>query len=208
MKFLDRKKNMRGSLTIEAALIVPIITFLILIVIFFSITIYSMIYASMVVDNATTNIVSRWNDSESANSFHALDMYRSYNRSSLIADINNTVTNEINLKIPVTVDTNVSIEDNWGVFWDYVTINVTCDFKMPLEGMFRLFNSDGKITKVYRRNIQISNSTEGLRVVKYAGNMADSIMKIAQWKFPDGTVARNLMDIVEKVKEGFSEYFN
>lgn len=201
------KEKMKGSLTIEAALIIPFITFLILIIIFISITVYSMLYSSMVINNATTNIVSKWNGSNGTGGFHALDMYKSSDRNSLISEIENVIEKEIDLKIPITVDTNVNIYDGWTVFYDHVTIEVTCDFKMPFEGMFRLFNSDAKLSKKYRKNIQIANSAEGLRVVNYAGNLAESIQQIIKWKLPDGSTVRNIMDVIEKVKEGFGEYF-
>ncbi|WP_294353517.1 hypothetical protein [uncultured Clostridium sp.] len=201
------KEKMKGSLTIEAALIIPFITFLILIIIFISITIYSMLHSSMVINNATTNIVSKWNGSNGTGEFHALDMYKSSDRNSLISEIENVIKKEIDLRIPITVDTYVDIYDGWTVFYDYVTIEVTCDFKMPFEGMFRLFNSDAKLSKKYRKNIQIANSAEGLRVVNYAGNLAESIQQIIKWKLPDGSTVRNIMDVIEKVKEGFGEYF-
>lgn len=207
MNLTEKKESMKGSLTIEAALIIPFITFLVLIVIFFTVTIYSMLYSSMVINNATNNLVTRWNDRESTGEFHALSMYRGINRSSLVAEIENTIKDEIDLRLPVTVNTQVSINDDWGVFWNYVTVEVKCDFQMPLSGMFRLFNSDGKVSKTYRRNVQIANSTEGLRVVKFAGNLADSITQMVKWKFSDGSTVGSIIDIIEKIKEGFSGYF-
>ena len=207
MDFNSKKNGMKGSLTIEAALIIPFITFLILAIIFISITIYSMLYSSMVINNATTNIVSKWNGSNGTGEFHALDMYKSSDRNSLISEVKNVIEKEIDLRIPITVDTDVNINNGWTVFYDYVTIEVTCNFKMPFEGMFRLLSSDAKLTKKYRKNIQIANSAEGLRVVNYAGNLAESIQQIIKWKLPDGSSVRNIMDVIEKVKEGFNEYF-
>lgn len=207
MNLRKKKEEMKGSLTIEAALIIPLITFLILIVTFFTITIYSMIYSSMVINNATNSLVTRWNDRDNTGGFHASSMYSGINRNSLVSEIENVIKDEIDLKLPITVNTQVSIDDSWGVFWDYVTVEVKCDFEMPFGGLFAMFNSDGKVSKVYRRNVQIANSTEGLRVVKFAGNLADSITQMVKWKYPDGSTVGSFIDIIEKVKEGFSEYF-
>lgn len=196
------KEKMKGSLTIEAALIIPFITFLILIIIFMSITIYSMLYANIVINSSTNDISNRWNGNFSNNNFHAFNMYKGSNRDSLKAEIENVIKENIDLRIPVKVNTEVSVNDNGTIFWDNVSIDVKCDFEMPFSGMFAMFGSYNKMTKVYTKNLKIANSAEGLRVMYYAKNLGRSLKEF----IPNGSKLEEFIDIIENVKEGFDAY--
>lgn len=195
-------KNKKGVLTIEAALIMPLVIYIIFLMIFMFLLIYSRVYVSLSVDHVAAEVTSQWYSrnsdfdtvKDSKNSIIAAAFETAMSNSKKIDVVKTKLKNRIDSEsgsrgVPIKVDFSSDVSISNYIVGQSMTIKTTCKYTLPIAGVFRLLglSGDGTMTDTTTKIVHLSNNEANMRTIKYAS----------------GLIKKNYDEILSKIKEKF-----
>lgn len=171
-------KKSKGVLTLEAALIMPLIIYVVLIMIFLSMLIYSRIYVALSTNNVVLTVSRDWYSMETKGGLVGgmLGTKEAIKGKELL--IENAIKEKIQKGTLMEVEIeNVSAKQSGFIIGDKLKVEVTTKYKLPLPGIFKLFGNDGTISDSYKKEVKLSNTEANMRAVSYAKSIVERINK-------------------------------
>lgn len=204
-------KKSKGVLTLEAALVMPVVIYTMFLMIFLSLLIYTRIYVAISVNKATAIATAYWYDSNSP-------IYNKENNgSSIIANAIGTIGSshikEDNIKALVEekidaapmniVKSKVSVDSKNYLIYNNLIVDVECTYKPPLAGLFKLFglSKDGTISDTFRKEVKLSSTEENMRAITYIGKLINKATEDGKIQDAIEGAGNSIDSATEKVKE-------
>ena len=170
-------RKSRGVLTLEAALVLPIVICTMFLMIFLSLFVYTRLYIAISVNHVASIATAYWYDSNSE--LYTVD--NNYN--SVIANALGTIGSKqvkidnLKKKIEKRIDTapmnivskDVTVEAKSYLIYNKLLIKVECTYELPLGGLFDLLGltEDGKLKDKFSKEIKFSSTEENMRLIAY-----------------------------------------
>lgn len=186
-------KKSKGVLTLEAALIMPLIIYVVLIMIFLSMLIYTRTYVSLSTNYIVSTMTNDWYSIETKGGLIGGLFGTKSALQEKKAAIEKMIVDKINSGAPMSVESKVDVDPTSYLIGDRLEIKVEAKYKMPLPGLFKMFglaDSEGKVTDTYTKVVRLSNAESNMRVISYG---KDLISRISEKLDLDG--------ILSKIKE-------
>jgi hypothetical protein len=223
MKKTTIKVYNRGSFTVEAALIFPMIFLIIAALIFLCMMLYQQVYMKAAIDYAANRGAAIWSnplkgiDDGAVNKkdlgkgglyWQIYDFHKEDKKSSLKAYLKGTSTkssyiNKYNIINPSSQDISVDLEDF--IVYKKLEITAVSKYKMPFGGILKLFGSDGYYTIKSEANAVLNEPVEFIRNTDFILDVERELEE----KHPDlkkaGDSVRGIMNDVLK---GVSKFFD
>ena len=207
----------KGSLTIEAAFIVPMVT---CVMIFLSILLYSRCYAQIIVDNCLNRVSSSWYGVEDRLAVDNNVAGRAESIGYVLSQITTSTTNEarkqrlkeeitnsIEHGSPMKVNVDVDLDAQSSIFSETVNVSVTCKYKLPMKGIFGIFqvgDSEGNIEEVIKRNITVASSEGQSRAYSFTKKKLIGLFKTVVGE----DAIEKFNDSIEVIKDGFDQFID
>lgn len=210
-------KNPKGSLTVETALIFPLIVYGILLMIFLILLTFSRIGAAISVNRVCNEITGTYFDAYGRYGAYAnsgpsggiiteaiAEAFTGTNRKEDV--IKEVLEKEIARNSPIKLEVDVSKVDakNY-ILWQQVDMEIKVKYPLILAGVFQVFGADdryndGKFEETHVRHVVVSSTESNIRTIDYLGD------KIAQ--LYDGSNFKNKFDtLIGDIKEKIASIF-
>lgn len=171
-------KKSKGMLTIEAALVMPLVIYIVFIMISTFLFIYTRVYVALstnhVVNIATAQWYSTGSDFDVSTTGGSI-IGQAIGLSSSTSKKEEIIEEKIIEKIKKGSPMKVDIKDVDAKTFNYLigqrlSIKVSCDYKLPVAGVFRIMgiSKTGTITDTYERNVNLANTEDTRRMITYA----------------------------------------
>ena len=173
------KKN-KGLLTIEAALVMPLVIYIVFIMISVFLFVYTRVYVALSTNNVVAQATTQWYSTGS-------DFDSSSDGGSIIGQaigignsskakeekVEQKIKDIVKQAAPMKVDLDVKVESSNHIIGQKLDIEVTGTYTLPLGGLFKLIgvSEDGTITDVYKRTANLSNAEDNIRMIDYASDV-------------------------------------
>lgn len=203
-----RKK--KGSITIEAALIVPLVTAMLIVLIFFGILGYSRVIASVIINDTANKISSTWNsnsgefskyiESEGGNSSKARALYFSSDAEAAEGKVRDYLVGEIERSLPIKPTVSAEVKRSNYLIAESFHLEVSCIYSFPFESMFRFIGMENIINDKYNKGIVVSDSVGNMRTIKYAKGLVGRVMD----NLEGSSVMTKIQEVMNKVKSKFN----
>lgn len=179
-------KKAKGMLTIEAALVMPLVIYIVFIMISLFLLIYTRTYVAISTNYATSLATAQWYSRDSV-----FDLSNSKG-GSVIGDAIGTafsngkkesaleeiIENKIQNATPVKItNLKVSADAKNYIIGQKVEVTVDATYNLPVSGLFKLMgiSKDGTITDTYTKIINITNTEDNIRTITYAKSLLNKI---------------------------------
>ncbi|MGL5477909.1 MAG: hypothetical protein ACRDCB_02505 [Clostridium sp.] len=218
MKFKNKSK---GSITVEAAFIVPMITCILILIIFMGILLYSKFYASVSVNNSISRASASWygvedeiaNTDEYGNPVKGSEslgyVLAGINTSKSVESKLNALKKDIKNKIekgsPMKVNVEVTTNRNSAVILDNIQVKVVCKYRLPMKGVFGIFqvgDEKGNVQEVIERSVSISSSENNTRTYTFTKKMLVEIVEL----FAGEDLVTKFKEIIGGIKDAFNNF--
>lgn len=175
-------KKSKGMLTIEAALVMPLVIYIVFIMIFTFLFIYTRVYVALSTNHVMAQATAQWystgsdfDTTKSGGSIigQALSMSLSTDKKEQI--IEEKIRTKVENGSPMKVDLGVNVKTSNYIIGQKVKIEVEGKYKLPLSGIFKLMGitKDGTITDTYKRTLNLSNTEDNIRTITYASKLVN-----------------------------------
>lgn len=193
---MKNMKKSKGMLTIEAALVMPLVIYIVFIMIFTFLFIYTRVYVAISTNYGTSLATAQWYSRGSE-----FDVSNTKGGSVIGEAIGTAFSNDkkedvlkeiIEKKIlsgtPMTINPlNIKVDAKNYIIGQKVEVTVDATYKLPLSGLFKLMgmSKDGTVTDVYTKTINITNTEDNIRTITYAKSLleksdVDGLLKKAE----------------------------
>lgn len=175
-------KKYKGVLTLEAALIMPLVIYIVILMIMVSLLIYNRVFVALTTNHAVTQATSGWYDLESDFGGESKKEYgvianaisTSFTRETKKEVLRKKIKERIKKYSPIKVNTEVNITPYNYLVGEKLDIEVICTYNLPLPGLFKLFGvgeGDGTLKDSFKKNVMLSNTESNMRTVSYVSNL-------------------------------------
>ena len=179
------KKKLKGSLTIETALVFPLVVFGIIFIIFFILLIFCRINTAMSVNKICNEISGTYYDA-----YGTFGRYSNagpsggiiteaisealFSRSRKEETIREEISNQIQNRTPIKLDISANVDIHNFVIWQSVDIEVNVKYPLIVGWVFEMFTDDprfsgGTFNESYKRIIVVSSTESNIRSMDYLG---------------------------------------
>lgn len=174
------KKN-KGSLTLEAALIMPLVIYIVFIMISLTFFIYSRIYVGISINHTIAQATSQWYNIDSDYGAESKDRYgvvanaigTTLASSAKVDTFKNKLSEKIDKGVIVKIDYDVDVKRYNYLVGEKLVINIKCKYNLPLGGLFKLMglSKDGTITDNFKKVVMLSNTEDNMRTISYTADL-------------------------------------
>lgn len=192
----------KGVLTIEAALIMPLVMYVVFIMIFTFLFIYSRVYLALSVDHVVAQVTAQWYSRGSdfdtiksgKNSIIAEAFATAFSTDKKVAIVKTKLKDKVDSGIPMKVDFSSDVSVFPYVVGEQMTIKTNCTYKLPLSGLFKFFGmtKDGMVHDSNTKVVNLSNNEANMRTIAYTAKLL-------------GRAKANAKSILDKVKSSLSK---
>lgn len=213
MRRIKKNSNcLKGSLSVETALIFPTIVFGILLIIFFILLFFGRVNTAISINRISNEVSGTYYD--------AFGRYGAYasggptggiiteaisetltSRARKERVIKEAIVKEVQGNSPIKLTITPKVEIKNYLLWQSVNLDVKVEYPLILGGIFTMFSKDdmykdGKFIERYKREIIVSSTESNIRTIDYLGE------KIKNSKVV-GAATKTVDEIKEKVAEIF-----
>lgn len=171
------KKN-KGSLTLEAALIMPLVIYMVFLMISMSLYIYTRVHVAISINNVSTVASAQWYsigsefDVSNAASITGNAIGTSLSGNKKIEVLKSMLERRINKGTPIKVISEISADRVNYLVGEKVILNVNCTYNPPLKGIYKFFGATEETFKSnYVKVIKLSNNESNMRTVSYVKDL-------------------------------------
>lgn len=181
------RKRLKGSLTIETAIIFPLIVFGIIFIILLILLVFCRVNTSISINKICNEISGTYydvegkfgsgNDPTSGVIIEAVSETL-FSRERKRQTIEEQINEQIQKSSPLKLNVSAEVEVNNCIIWQGVDINVKVEYPLILGGVFEMFTNDsrfsgGKFIETYKRSIVVSSTENNIRSMDYLGDKID-----------------------------------
>lgn len=175
----NRKK---GVLTVEAALVMPIVIYVVFIMIFMFILIYSKIYVSLSVDHVVSEVTAQWysrgsdfdtTTKKGYNSIIAEAFASATSTKAKVQQVQTKLDKRVKEGVPMKIDFKSNVNVSSYIVGQTVNIKTETTFQLPLAGLYKFFGitTDGKIKQESYKVVNVANNEGNMRLIKYSSDL-------------------------------------
>lgn len=175
-------KKSKGMLTLEAALVMPLVIYTVFIMIFTFLFIYTRVYVLLSTNYVMAQATAQWysvgSDFDSTKEGgsvigQALGMALSTSKKEKI--IEEKIRTKVDDGSPMKVDLKVNVNTSNYIIGQRLHIKVKGKYKLPLSGIFKIMGltKDGTITDTYKRTLNLANAEDNIRTVTYVSKLVN-----------------------------------
>lgn len=170
-------KKSKGMLTTEAALIMPLVIYIVFIMISTFLFLYTRVNVALSTNNVVAQATAQWYSIGS-------DFDTSYRGGSIIGQaigignsakdkekiVEEKIIEKVKKASPIKVDLDVDANVSNNIIGQKLDITVKGKYTLPVGGLFKIMglSSDGTITDIYNRTANLSNAEDNVRMIDYA----------------------------------------
>lgn len=179
-------KKSKGMLTIEAALVMPLVIYIVFIMISMVLFLYTRVYVALSTNHVANLATAQWYSTNSdfdvsikGGSVIGQAIGMSMSTKAKQEVVKEKIEDKIKTGSPMKVNINsVEVKSFNYLIGQRVNIKVSCDYKLPLAGIFRIMgiSKTGSISNTYERNINLANTEDTRRMLTYAESVLDSVL--------------------------------
>lgn len=179
-------KKSKGMLTTEAALIMPLVIYIVFIMISTFLFLYTRVYVALSTNHVIAQATAQWYSIGS-------DFDTSYRGGSIIGQalgignsakdkekiVEDKIIEKVKKASPIKVDLDVDANVSNNIIGQKLDITVNGTYTLPVGGLFKLMglSDDGTITDVYNRTANLSNAEDNIRMIDYASKVGEDVLK-------------------------------
>lgn len=207
------KKKFKGSLTVETALIFPMVIFVILAMLFLILLLFSRINTSIAIGRICNEVEGTYYDAYGSYGVYADGASPSggviteaitevlSSRSRKETAIENKLKKEIEKGSPTKLEIKPKVTITNCILWHNIEIEVEIKYPLPVGGIFAFFTGNdefksGTFKETQKRTLMVSSSESNIRTIDYTGE-----------KFTQLQESSKVQEIIEKIKGKIGEIF-
>lgn len=175
------KKN-KGSLTLEAALIMPLVIYIVFIMISLTLFLYSRIYVGISINHTIAQATSKWYNIDSEYGADSKNKYgvvanaigTTLASGAKVDTFKEKLMERVNKGVIVGIDCNINAKSYNYLVGEKLVVDVECTYKLPLGALFKLIgltNQNGTVTDKYKKVVMLSNTEDNMRTISYTADL-------------------------------------